>query len=107
MANEKGQPPAPLHPHVAKKLLDLLSTDDEFRDLFKRDAHAALVQAGYGAPEGSDPLLASSVSGGDCMQLGAGDELASKEQIAQDRIKLESSLSLIQSFDRASDFTVA
>ena len=43
MANQKGPPPAPLHPHVVNKLLDLLSTDDDFRDLFQRDAHAALV----------------------------------------------------------------
>ena len=99
MANQKGPPPAPLHPHVAKKLLDLLSTDDAFRDLFKRDAHAALVQAGYVPPHGSDPTQASALSGGACMQLSPSDELASKEAIAQDRVKLERSLATIQGFE--------
>ena len=99
MANQKGPPPAPLHPHVAKKLLDLLSTDDDFRDLFKRDAHAALVQAGYVPPHGSDPTQASALSGGACMQLSPSDELASKEAIAQDRVKLERSLATIQGFE--------
>ena len=99
MANQKGPPPAPLHPHVAKKLLDLLSTDDDFRGLFKRDAHAALVQAGYVPPHGSDPTQASALSGGACMQLSPSDELASKEAIAQDRAKLEKSLAMIQGFE--------
>jgi putative modified peptide len=104
MANQKGPPPAPLHPNVARKLLDLLSSDDDFRDLFQRDAHAALVQAGYAAPAGTDPSIASALSGGDCIQLDSGATLASKEQIAQDRTKLERSLSMIQGFDKASDF---
>ena len=47
MATKKGNGPAPLDPKVAKKLLDLLSTDNDFRRLFKQDAHAALVQAGW------------------------------------------------------------
>ena len=47
MATKKGNGPAPLDPKVANKLLDLLSTDNDFRRLFKQDAHAALVQAGW------------------------------------------------------------
>ena len=104
MANNKGTPPAPLHPQVARKLLDLLSTDDDFRDLFKRDAHAALVQAGYVPPHDADPTMLSALSGGDCMQLSSSDTLASKEKIAQDRQKLEESLNLVQHFDQATRF---
>ncbi len=96
MANQKGPPPAPLHPHVARRLLDLLSTDDDFRDLFQQDAHAALVQAGYEPPAGM--ASTAETSGGACMQLSAPDQLASKEQIARDRAKLESSLAMIQGF---------
>lgn len=96
MANQKGPPPAPLHPHVARKLLDLLSSDDDFRDLFQRDAHAALIQAGYQAPEGMASTPEN--SGGACMQLSGSDRLASKEQISRDRAKLESSLAMIQGF---------
>lgn len=99
MANQKGPAPAPLHPNVARKLLDLLSTDDDFRDLFQRDAHAALVQAGYQAPPGTEPSMAASLSGGNCMQLEPHATLASKEQIQASRAKLEKSMSLIQGFE--------
>lgn len=43
---------APLDPKVAGKLLDKLSTDNEFRRLFKKDPKAALIQAGYKSPKG-------------------------------------------------------
>ncbi|HWS27284.1 MAG TPA: NHLP-related RiPP peptide, partial [Xanthomonadales bacterium] len=43
----KGPAPAPLDPKVTKKLLDKLSTDNEFRTLFKKDAGAALAKVGY------------------------------------------------------------
>lgn len=43
---------APLDPKVASKLLDKLSTDNEFRRLFKKDPKAALIQAGYKLPKG-------------------------------------------------------
>lgn len=43
---------APLDPKVAGKLLDKLSTDNEFRRLFKKDPKAALIQAGYKLPKG-------------------------------------------------------
>jgi putative modified peptide len=38
---------APLDPKVADKLLDLLSTDNEFRRLFKKDPQAALAKVGH------------------------------------------------------------
>lgn len=38
---------APLDPMVADKLLDLLSTDNAFRRLFKRDPRKALEQVGF------------------------------------------------------------
>lgn len=42
---------APLDPKIADKLLDLLSTDNEFRRLFKKDPHSALAKVGYKAPK--------------------------------------------------------
>ena len=73
MATKKGPAPAPLDPKVQKKLLDLLSTDNEFRRLFKKDAHAALVKAGWKAPAGCESTAA--VSGGACLQMKPGDRI--------------------------------
>ena len=102
MTNQKGPAPAPLHPRVVKTLLDLLSSDDDFRDLFQRDAHAALVKAGYQAPEGrSLDQVSAAESGGACMQLRGSHQLASKEQIIRERAKLEQGLTLVQHFDPA------
>ena len=49
MATKKtgGAQSAPLDPKVADKLLDLLSTDNEFRRLFKKDPQAALAKVGH------------------------------------------------------------
>lgn len=49
MATKKtgGAKSAPLDPKVADKLLDKLSTDNEFRRLFKKDPQAALAKAGH------------------------------------------------------------
>ena len=80
--------PAPLHPDVAKRLLDLLSTDDAFRALFVADVNAALAQAGYVAPEGADETFAGP---GNCLIVAS---LASKESIAKARAGLEHELSL-------------
>ena len=100
MAMKKGNGPRePLDPNVVRKLLDLLSTDDAFRDLFQRDAHEALVQAGWVPAPGTDPSEdMAALSSGSCLQLQSGATLASKEQIAGQRSKLEASLSGIQSF---------
>lgn len=48
--NTGGAKSAPLDPKVADKLLDLLSTDNEFRRLFKKDPTMALAKIGHGAP---------------------------------------------------------
>ena len=92
MATKKGNGPASLDPKVAKKLLDLLSTDNEFRRLFKKDAHAALVKAGWKPAAGSEASAAA--SGGQCLQLKATDSIAPKAKIARERAKLEQAVTL-------------
>ncbi len=77
--NEKG--PAPLKPDTAHRLLDLLATDDGFRDLFKNDPKAALVQVGH--PPEDAALLAA--------QLKV-ETLADKASIAQARDDIHVSL---------------
>ncbi|MGH8085962.1 MAG: NHLP-related RiPP peptide [Lysobacter sp.] len=52
-----GKKSAPLDPKMADKLLGLLSTDNEFRRLFKRDPQAALATVGY-----SDPSMSTCCS---------------------------------------------
>ena len=47
MATMKGRQSEPLSPKVANRLLELLSTDNEFRRLIKKDPQAAFIQAGY------------------------------------------------------------
>ena len=93
--------PAPLDPKVTKRLLDLLSTDDAFRALFARDAQAALEQVGFVAPkaEAGQPPVALP---GFCMQLKPGQELASKDKIVRERVKLEHALGLVQNFELTS-----
>jgi putative modified peptide len=98
MTTKKGKGPAPLDPKVTKKLLDKLSTDNEFRRLFKKDAGAALAQVGYKVEAG-----ATSADG--CLQLAAGDRIAPKEKIARDRAKLEKALSSVVGFDCKTAFS--
>lgn len=104
MATQKGNPPAPLDPKVIKKLLDLLSTDNEFRRLFKKDAHAALVKAGYRPPVTPPfpvpgPPPSTPVAGpGACLQMKATDSIAPKAKIIRERAKLEKSLNAIHQF---------
>ena len=50
-----GAKSAPLDPKVADRLLDLLSTDNEFRRLFKKDPAAALAKAGHRGPPFTPP----------------------------------------------------
>ena len=72
---------APLDPQTADRLLDLLSTDDAFRTLFRRDPRQALKQVGFV----NDTDLASPR---DCFfEI---QTLASKESIAaaRDEIRL-------------------
>lgn len=49
---------APLDPALADRLLDLLSTDDLFRERFQRDPRAALHEIGYQSPESSAKMTA-------------------------------------------------
>ena len=98
MAMKKGAKPAPLDPKVAKKLLDKLSTDNDFRRLFKKDAGAALAQVGYKVEAG-----ATSAAG--CMQLASTDSIAPKTKIVRDRAKLETALNGIVNFGCAKDFS--
>jgi len=98
MAKKKGPGPAPLDPKVTKKLLDKLSTDNDFRRLFKKDAGAALGRLGYQADAGATPA-------GGCMQLQSGARIAPKAKIVRDRAKLEQSLNSVVNFDAAKGFS--
>ena len=72
--------PAPLNPKIADKLLDLLSTDDGFRERFAADPSIALAEVGHALPEGVTPI---------CMST---ELLATKEEIAAVREQLKSHL---------------
>lgn len=98
MAKKKGPGPAPLDPKVTKKLLDKMSTDNDFRRLFKQDAGAALAKVGY-------KVEAAATSVGGCMQLKSGARIAPKAKIVRDRAKLEKTLNSIVNFSVASGFS--
>jgi putative modified peptide len=72
---------------VADKLLDKLSHDDDFRDLFQSDPHAALAQVGHVTPEsdlgkeGVDPVFCAS-SG----QLASKDAIRKARNTLHDRL---------------------
>lgn len=71
---------APLDPKVAGKLLDKLSTDNDFRRLFKKDPKAALLSVGHkeaGAGDGGGIY--------DCCQV---DRIAPKAEIVKARDEL-------------------
>jgi putative modified peptide len=84
--------PNGLDPAVAKRLLDLLSTDDAFRALFEADAKSALLQVGH------IPASSNTVESWACLQLPPGTRLASKDSIATGRAKLEAALHSIHGF---------
>lgn len=98
MATKKGAKPAPLDPKVTKKLLDKLSTDNEFRRLFKKDASAALAKVGY-------KIEAGATSAAGCLQLQATDSIAPKAKIVRDRAKLEGVLNSVVAFACAKEFS--
>ena len=75
-----NQASQPIDPAVVDELLDRLSSDDGFRDLFATDPRAALAQIGHVVPA-DDPLL--------CAQTTV---LASKEEIAAARKALRTHL---------------
>ena len=86
-----GPKTAGLEPKLIDRLLDLLGSDDSFRELFQQDPAAALEQIGYRSSVGGNALAAtggrSSISG--CIGVRA---LASKEQIQAARSELKSML---------------
>lgn len=109
MATKKGPGPTePLDPKVVKKLLDLLSTDNGFRRLFKKDAHAALVKAGWkpspGVAAQASTAPVAALSGAGCMQLSGSDRIAPKQKIMRDRARLEAELHAVQHFTTKSGF---
>lgn len=104
MATKKagGEKSAPLSPQVANKLLDLLSSDNEFRRLFKKDPVAALAKVGYApakeklaerkkqpVPPRGSPQTAPRSFDCDCLQV---DRIAPKAEIMAARSLLKSYL---------------
>jgi putative modified peptide len=87
----KNQGPKGLGAGVASRLLDLLSSDDDFRSQFESDPHAALASIGHESVAG-DP------SCGECLGMKEGQRLASKESFARDRERLQASLQLQMTF---------
>lgn len=79
-------------PEVADRLLDKLSTDDDFRDLFEKNPSAALRQVGYepaaehAGVRGSDPAMCANLMNG----------LASKEAIRDGRETMKATLTSTQ-----------
>lgn len=75
----------------ADKLLDRLSTDDNFREHFKRDMRSALRSLGHETTQGEegvrgvDPIA--------CLSRSSSGELASKEDIKAARSLLSERLS--------------
>lgn len=87
-SKESVASPKPFSSGVIDRLLDLLSTDDEFRELFQFDPRAALRFVGQETPaeileiRGSDPVM--------CMAVVS---LASKEEVKAARASLKVRLS--------------
>lgn len=86
-----GPKTAPLAPKLIDRLLDLLGSDDEFRELFQQDPAAALEQIGYEPPATGSALAAADgqASVASCIGVRA---LASKERIRAARHELRSML---------------
>lgn len=67
----------PFDPAVADKLLELLSTDNDFRELFEKDPVAAVRKAGHDIPEGTAMACMATV------------QVAPKEEIAEARVMIK------------------
>lgn len=85
---------APLEARIADRLLDLLSTDDGFRDRFQRDHLSALAEIGY-APQEPGAMTACGLAVpaqaepfADCKVK----QLASKESISNARVEIRNML---------------
>ncbi len=85
---------APLDPALADRLLDLLSTDDLFRERFQRDHLAALRTIGYESPTPGQMTACGLVANAqpeafrDCKV----QELASKDAIQAARVEIKAML---------------
>lgn len=77
---------APLDPKLADRLLELLGSDDSYRELFQKDPAAALAKIGYQAPTTETGGMRSFV---ECCTV---QQLASKEAIAKARGEIRSML---------------
>ena len=75
----------------ADKLLDKLSTDDNFRDHFKRDMRSALRSLGHETTKGEEGQRG--VDAIACLSRSSSGELASKEDIKAARSLLAERLS--------------
>ncbi|QNP41858.1 NHLP-related RiPP peptide [Lysobacter solisilvae (ex Woo and Kim 2020)] len=83
---------APLDPQLADRLLDLLSTDDAFRQLFQTSPQAALRSIGYQPQLQSDDSLLSGLGlsrAPEPFSLCEIGHLASKQAIRDARIALK------------------
>lgn len=89
MATKKSGAAAPLDPKVARKLLDKLGTDNEFRRLFKKDPKAALVASGYKVAKDDAAGAAALEQLAGCLSVG---RIAPKATVLQARATLESQL---------------
>ena len=90
MAEMKG-----LDPKVADRLLDLLSTDDAFRELFQKNPAAALRQVGPRDPNVSRESVQNrqdSLNADDSTQCYQVAQLASKEVISNSRDEMRAML---------------
>lgn len=85
---------APLEARIADRLLDLLSTDDGFRDRFQRDHLSALAEIGY-VPQEPGAMTACGLAIAAQPEPFAGckvHKLASKQQIAHARVEIRAML---------------
>ena len=78
---------------VSEKLLDKLSSDDAFRDLFLKDPREALRQVGH-----ETPVEKVGIAGQDAVLCCTVTKLASKEEIRATRKELSTRLQSLNPF---------
>ena len=83
---------APLDPALADRLLDLLSTDDLFRERFQRDPMTALGAIGYVSPDGAKMTACGLTAALEPFRECKVHELASKESILMARADIRTML---------------
>ena len=80
----------PLQPHVADRLLDMLSRDDDFREFFQKNPAAALMQLEDRQLHQAPPT--GPIAEGDMFYCMTAETLAPKEEIARAREELKAYL---------------